>query len=132
MNETTKTKHTPGPWSARLYEKGPGHSRDNVAAYIDCEKWEGKGNKRTTVGGTVAQVSWSGTGDGYSAHANAALIAASPDLYAALQAALPYIIIGVNKCQAALPDDEEHAGRHDGLESFIDAARAAIRKAGGA
>lgn len=71
-------KHTPGPWRARSYQT------DDGDVWVDCDSWV---NPKTAScrGGTVATVLASGVGGG-SVEANAALIAAAPELLEVLKA----------------------------------------------
>lgn len=68
--------HTPGPWKIRSYKTETG------GLWIDCDNWTGpkRRGQPTALGGTVAEALASG-GD---VEANARLIAAAPDLLAAL------------------------------------------------
>jgi hypothetical protein len=86
MASTNETKWTPGPWTVAPFTSNPQHS--SVAARDDV---------------TVAEV--------FDRPADARLIAAAPDLYAALEA---FMRLGTMDDQAA-----------------IDAARAALAKARG-
>ena len=70
--------HTPGPWKARSIKN------DEGGIWIDCDAWRHKG-RGGLLGGTLATAHANGTGDG-SVGANAKLIAAAPELLAALEA----------------------------------------------
>lgn len=108
----SKEKHTPGPWKVAKRQR---YTIDVVVPAVS----------KNTIGYTIAQVSTAGEGE-----ANARLIAAAPDLLAALEAAIVPLIrlgdfIGNND-----------AGGASGLGPFdrcaiIRQARAAIAKATG-
>lgn len=87
------TPYTPGPWSARDYKTKEG------GIWIDCDAWARRKNgvlvrsamdSARTVGGTVATVMETGTGEEWTVEANAALIAAAPELAEALLAILAH------------------------------------------
>lgn len=79
MSDETKqpVTHTPGPWRPRDYLNNDGD------IWIDC--WA-SGKRDKSLGGTLAVALHTGCGAG-DMHANARLIAASPDLLTACQAA---------------------------------------------
>lgn len=75
----SQAKHTPGPWKARSYRSNEG------SIWIDCDAYSKSG--KTSLGGTLATAHATGTGSDDPAvqEANARLIAAAPDLLAALK-----------------------------------------------
>ncbi len=102
-------KHTPGPWRAAPRIAGNGWG-------VWCtENWYGVLDN---------------TAPGIDAEANARLIAAAPELLLALQNTVNVLALAVeNGCFGdALSDDEDTIAE---VESVVDAARAAIRKATG-
>lgn len=114
-------KHTPGPWFVdeksyiwrrdpkELYENGGGVAGDKPLAC--CYKgWYGEGMI------------------GYPAAANAQLIAASPDLLAALKAILPMAVLGSERDGYCFDRKGEVC---PGCQEQLKKARAAIRKAEG-
>lgn len=69
--------YTPGPWKAR------GYANDEGGIWIDCDSWK---NPKTAScrGGTLATAHKNGAGEG-TVEGNAKLIAAAPEMLAALQ-----------------------------------------------
>jgi hypothetical protein len=106
------TKHTPGPWRVVIDDDGnPLSGRPSVQASdeLDCGivHWDG-----------FVQPYWRSARGDKEIHANARLIAAAPELLAALKAMDAAICEGF----------ETQAGRMAGRKALI-AARAAIAKA---
>lgn len=103
------TKHTPGPWSQSHRKSGNGYSTTEVYC---------------AAGQTIATLAWypvpTPTGTTTSREANARLIAAAPDLLAALQ---DLFGAELEKCMA-------FDGHDDQMEA-VERARAAIAKATG-
>src|SRR5512142_2445224 len=116
------TPYTPSPWVARDYKNSEGN------IWIDCEAWaRTKGGilvrstkqSARTVGGTVAVALGTGVGDGgWTVGANAAVLAAAPELVEALAPLVGWL--------------ERHmAGGGEGPpDDLLDGANAALRKAG--
>ena len=113
-----QTAHTPGPWKQVIH--GENYEGSYIAIYSG-DRWisEAKG------GGGIG-FSLVGPSDNSQIAANAALIAAAPDLLAALQACYPYM------------QDLEHENISDpsvgifkdhDLKNAFDAANLAIQKA---
>jgi hypothetical protein len=69
--------HTPGPWKARDYKN------DDGDIWVDCDSWR---NPKTAScrGGTLATAHEHGAGEG-TVEGNARLIAAAPEMLAALE-----------------------------------------------
>ena len=113
----TNAKHTPGPWTAgnELNSERPGSVP--VVALV-----------RDSLGGRmhVAFVN----GKAGEQEANAALIAAAPDLLAALRALLPLAERG-RASVLSESSDEERPGHADGFDATLEAARAALARATG-
>lgn len=115
----SKTKRTPGPWKARDYANNEG------GVWIDCDAYANKGKGRC-LGGTICNVYK--LGDPTMQAANAALIAAAPDLLEALQGLNYYGEIGNGFCCCPRQNWQDD----DSLHSTACAdARRAIRKAEG-
>lgn len=88
---TEKAQHTPGPW---IFEAIPAEAH-TVVEHVDEDDlfWisdAGPGN-----GDVLATIHPGGSGD---AEANARLIAAAPDLYAAIKSAMPYLDQTIGPC----------------------------------
>lgn len=117
-----ETPYTPGPWLAREDKNSEG------CIWVDCDAWARKKNgvlvrsnkdSARTVGGTVATAMGTGTGgEPWTVEANAALIAAAPELAEALAPLAGWV--------------ERHvaAGGEGPPEDLLTSARAALRKAG--
>ena len=120
-----KTQHTPGPWTVSQFCT-PRASEDPLGAYLideiakelgelDAKSYDAEPNSEEEQDWVDARSNKN--------EANAALIAAAPDLLAALEA-----------CLGPLQDAYNQAGHSghatDASRAFI-AARAAIAKAGG-
>ncbi len=104
--------HTPGPWRPRDYASKEG------AIWIDCAARDERGR---SVAGTIGAAYATGTGSSDPAvqQANARLIAAAPELLAALEGALRFM----ETVERGMPADQHMPEAH--------AARAAIAKAKG-
>lgn len=96
-----ETKHTPGPW--RAWDRGISKPRGDLLIRADDAFW------------TVTRMEHSNPDEAPQHIANAALIAAAPELYAALDALVQHTVI--------TDSDELRAG--------LDTARAALAKARG-
>jgi hypothetical protein len=100
----SKEKHTPGPWVAT-----DEMANDRSICVGDAAVWGPDGDMVADVHGNLAL-----EGD---AVANARLIAAAPDLLAALRAAKRYVE-GAYEC--AFPDQEENAAVLRDVNAAID------------
>ena len=99
----TEAKHTPGPWEALVEKKS---------------KYFPKGSAMVRTGEGRLAIDCNDSGDTKeSSAANAYLIAAAPDLLAALEAALPFI------------DDAGDVAQFYPDSSATDACRAAVQMA---
>jgi hypothetical protein len=121
------SKHTQGPWKVKFQE-----SRRDAASYTDKywhDQWVIKGPDKKHSPVAMVRVEGLGLGPSKAVRkANANLIAAAPDLLAALEAVIEDLEGGIAQA------DEEGASQ-DWLEDAnnrLDAAKAAIAKATGA
>lgn len=111
-------KHTPGPWKARDCKT------KNGDIWIDCDAWVNR-KSASCLGGTLATAHGTGTGNG-SVEANARLIAAAPNMLAALKAAVPVLEGELeSRTAAGMPEYEAEVRRP------LELVRAAIAKAEG-
>lgn len=108
-------KHTPGPWKARDYRSdGKAGNAQDGSIWIDCVAYTKSGR---AIGGTVAEVYARGTGtdDPSVQGANARLIAAAPELLAALE----WFVTDLTAERSSMVD----------FDANLASARAAIQKA---
>ena len=110
--------HTPGPWAVAR-KRGPLHG---IGATDPLAIKDSTGEYVATLGGGSVHFA--------NADANARLIAAAPDLLAALKAALPYLEHSVKFYRYQQAGHEFWPNREE-AEGNITEARAAIAKAEG-
>lgn len=118
--------HTQGPWKVKFRESKP-HTTHYTDKYWH-DQWliKGPNNKHSPV--AVVKVEGFGSGPSKAVRkANATLIAAAPDLLAALEAVIEDLGGGIEQA------DEEGVSQDwlEGANNRLDAAKAAIAKAKG-
>ncbi len=97
-------KYTQGPWRVEC---------DHLYGFSIC------------MGGPYPRVS------GKISREDANLIVAAPQMYEALKLALPILEVNAKRLLSTLLDDEERAGKEDGVMAFLDMMLSAIAKAEG-